>query len=111
MKHSGLGIPTTRRNRPLSFSYFIRAAAFLTLCISPIVTLLAALLFAKNLDGSVWGMAAFLTVVPIWVGTLTVGCLVMIPVWIWRLCQRISGPKAAKPSYEKQLWDQWMDGP
>jgi hypothetical protein len=111
MNHSGLQIPATRHERPLSFSDFIRVAAFLTLCNFPVATLLGASLAAKRPDSTVWGVATFLTLFPIWVGTLTVGCLVMIPVWIWRLCQRLSGKHAAKTKPQNQLWDQWIDGP
>ena len=111
MKHSGPPIPTTRHDRPLSFSDFIRVAAFLTLCIFPVVILLTASLAAKHHDRTIWEIATFVTLFPIWVGTLTVGCLVMIPVWIWRLCKRFSGTSAAKTIPQKQLWDRWLDGP
>jgi hypothetical protein len=111
MKHSGPPIPTTRHDRPLSFSDFIRVAAFLTLCIFPVVILLAASLAAKHHDRTIWEIATFVTLFPIWVGTLTVGCLVMIPVWIWRLCKRLTGKNAGKTIPQKQLWDRWIDGP
>jgi hypothetical protein len=111
MKHSGLPIPAKTHERPLRFWDFVRVAAFLTLCISPLVILLTASLAAKHHDGGVWGIAAFLTLFPIWVGTLTVGCLVMIPLWIWRLCKRLSGTISPKSTPQKQLWDRWVDGP
>jgi hypothetical protein len=111
MKHSGLPIPTTGHERPLSFSDFIRVATVLTLCICPLVFLLAVLLGAQRLDRTVWEIVTFLTLFPIWVGALTVGCLVMIPVWIWRLCKRLFVKNAAKTTPQKQLWDRWIDGP
>jgi hypothetical protein len=111
MKQSGPPIPTARHERPLRFWDFIRVAAFLTLCIFPFAILLAALLTAKRHDHTVWEVATFLTLFPIWVGTLTVGCLVMIPVWIWRLCKRLSGTNAGKNIPQGRLWDRWMDGP
>ena len=111
MKHSGPPIPTARHERPIRFWDFIRVAAFLTLCMFPIVILLAASLTAKRHDRTLWEIATFLTLFPIWMGTLTVGCLVMIPVWIWRLCKRLPRTSAAKTTPQKQLWDRWMDVP
>jgi hypothetical protein len=111
MKHARLPIPTTKHEHPIRFSDFVRAAAFLTLCIFPVVFLLAAVLAVKRPDRTVWELATFLTFFPIWTGTLTVGCLVMIPVWIWRLCKRLSGNNRAKTTAHEKLWDQWMDGP
>ena len=97
MKLSRPPILTTRQGHPLSFLDFIRFAAILTLCIFPVVILLTALLAFKNLDGTVWALAAFLALFPVWVGTLTVGCVVMIPVWIWRLCNRLPGKLGRNP--------------
>jgi uncharacterized membrane protein YhaH (DUF805 family) len=111
MKHSQTPIQTRNDERPLRFWDFIRGAAFLTVCIFPIVILLAASLTAKRHDRTLWEIATFLTLFPIWVGTLTVGCLVMIPVWIWRLCKRLSGTNAAKTTPQGRLWDRWIDGP
>jgi hypothetical protein len=111
MKNSGPPIPTTKHERPLRFLDFIRFATLLTLCIFPVVILVAVLLGAKHFDRTVWVLGVFLAVFPIWVGTLTVGCLVMIPVWIWRLWNRLSGESAGETTPQKQLWDQWMDGP
>ncbi len=82
----------------------------MTLCIFPAVILLVALLAAEHPDRPVWGLATFLTLFPIWVGALTVGGLVMIPVWIWRLSKRLFVKNAAKTTPQKQLWDQWLDG-
>ena len=111
MKHSGPPITANRDKRPLSFLDFIRFAAILTVCVLPIVILPAALLASKSLDHAVWGIGIFLVLFPIWVGTLTVGCLVMIPVWIWRRWNRPTGKSGAETTPQKQLWDQWMDGP
>jgi uncharacterized membrane protein YhaH (DUF805 family) len=111
MKHSQTPIQTRDDDRPLRFLDFIRVAAFLTLCIFPFVFLLAASLTAKRHDRTLWELTTFLTLFPIWVGTLTVGCLVMIPVWIWRLCKRLARKGAGKPIPYGRLWDRWMDGP
>jgi hypothetical protein len=52
-----------------------------------------------------------LGVLAVWLGTLSVGCVVMTPVWIWRLCKRLAGKIAGKTTPQGRLWDQWMDGP
>jgi hypothetical protein len=111
MKYSGPSFSTTRHDRPLRFWDFVRVAAFLTLCVFPVMILLAASLAAKSHDHSVWEVAAILTLFPIWVGTLTVGCLVMIPVWIWRLCKRLARGVSGKTISQERLWDRWIDGP
>ena len=80
-------------------------------CIFPVIILLAVLLSAKRFDRTVGEIGAFLALFPIWAGTLTVGCLVMIPMWIWRLCIRLTRKTRAETAHQKQLWDQWMDGP
>ena len=117
MKHSGPPIPTTRHESPIRFSDFILVAAFLTLCIFPIVNLLAASLAAKRHDSSVWEIATFLTLFSIWVGTLTVGCLVTInPVWTQQLAALALGrigpeARAALPALtqlaETHARDEW----
>jgi hypothetical protein len=60
-----------------------------------------------------WIIAAVLcpvTILVVWIVALTIGCLVMIPVGIWRLRQRLARERAWKVTPQGQLWDRWMDG-
>jgi hypothetical protein len=101
---------TRADERPLRFRDFIRWAAILTLGVTAITLVIAAV----QSDVEVWAVSAalwFLAVLAIWVGTISVGCLVMIPVEIWRLGKRLSGKNAEKTAPQRLLWDQWIDGP
>jgi hypothetical protein len=94
-------------DRPLSFRDFVRWAAILTLGVTAVTFVIAAV--QSNVE--VWALSGvlwFLAVFAIWVGTLTIGCLVMIPV---KICKQLSGKDAAKTTPQKLLWDKWMDGP
>jgi hypothetical protein len=96
----------------LRFTEFIRAAAFLTGCIFPVATLVSLpTLLSHSYDWDLWIILAFVTLVPIWVGTLTVGGLIMIPVSIWRVGKRIADRSAKKTDPDGTLWDASMDGP
>jgi hypothetical protein len=90
---------------------FMRFAALLSLCILPLVALLVMLAGSNRPNDAIWGVAVFLALFPIWVGTLGVACLVMIPVWIWRLLDRCAQKTAFKTTPQRPLWDQWIDGP
>ena len=110
MKRSEAPICIGSDERPLSFSDFIRWAALLTLGVTAVTLVIAAVqsFFA------VWAIAAFLwllTALAVWIGTLAVGCLVMIPVGIWRLSKRLARKGAGKINPQGRLWDRWMDGP
>jgi uncharacterized protein (DUF2062 family) len=62
----------------------------------------------------VWAVAAILcplTILVVWIVTLTIGCLVMIPVGIWRLSKGLGRQSARKATSQGQLWDRWIDGP
>ena len=110
MKHSQAFVATGSDKRSLSFWDFIRWAALLTLGASVPIIVIA--LFQWNVE--VWATVPLLwlvTVVALWVGTLTVGCLVMIPVCIWRLTKRLAELDRAKTTPQGGLWDQWMDSP
>ena len=101
MKHSRTDV------RPLSFVDFVRWAAILTLGVTAVTVVVAVV----QSIGDVWALSAvlwFLSVFAIWIGTLSVGCLVMIPV---KICKRLSRRNAAKTAPQKPLWDRWMDGP
>jgi hypothetical protein len=66
------------------------------------------------LDSPLWESSVFLwlgTIAGIWLITITIGCLVMIPVAMWRLFGRLSRSKPAMVTAGGQVWDRWMDGP
>jgi hypothetical protein len=110
MKHSQAPIRIRTGERPLRFSDFVRWAAILTLGVTAIMLVISVV--QSNFE--VWALSValwFLSVVAIWIGTLTVGFLVMIPVEMWRLGKQLSGKTDARTSPQKLLWDKWMDGP
>jgi hypothetical protein len=90
MKHAKDHHRSAREVSTLTFLCFIRCAAVLTFCVGPIVILNAAILSAHNANKELWVAAAFVTLFPIWAGTLIVGCLVTVPVAIWRLGKRLA---------------------
>jgi hypothetical protein len=62
----------------------------------------------------IWKLVGFLFVMCIttlWFASIFVGCLIMIPVEIFRLIQLLvqTNPKNAAP--EGRLWDRSLDGP
>ena len=110
MRHSTAYVSTQSEERPLRFLDFIRWASLLTLWVTAVAVLIAAI----KVDPNVWVVTAglwFLIVFAIWVGILTVGCMIMIPVWIWRLCKRFAKTGAEVTIPQGGLWDRWMDGP
>jgi hypothetical protein len=110
MKHSQAPIRIRTGERPLRFSDFVRWAAILTLGVTAVTFVIAVV--QSNFE--VWALSAalwFLSVFAIWIGTLSVGFLVMIPVEMWRLGKHLSGKTDANTSPQKLLWDKWMDGP
>jgi hypothetical protein len=110
MKHSQALIPIRRYERPLSFRDFIRWATLLTLGVTAVTIVIA--VFQRYFE--VWAVAAglwFLAVAAIWIGTLAVGCVVMIPVEIWRLGKRLARKRESRVIPQGRLWDRWMDGP
>lgn len=108
MKNAKAPVLTKTGERPLRFRDFIRFAALLTLCIG---SLIAIQVMTMAGDHELWGIAAFLILVPIWVGTLIAGCFVMIPVWVSRFVRRPTRKRVGKTPPEGRVWDQWMDGP
>jgi hypothetical protein len=95
---------------PLRFLDFIRWAALLTLGVTAVAIVIAAVPSFLV----VWASVAFLwllTVLAVWIGTLAVGCLVMIPLGIWRFSKRLARKGAGKVIAQGRLWDRWMDGP
>jgi len=110
MKHSKAAIPTGTHKRPLSPWGFARFATLLNLGVT--LAMLVTAVIQGNLKS--WIIAAVLcpvTILVIWIATLTIGCLVMIPVGIWRLRQRLARQRAGKSRPRGQLWDRWIDGP
>ena len=109
MKHVTPPTPTRRHQRPLSFWDFTRFSVFLTFGVTVVFLVVAAV--ACNVE--VWAISAnlwVLTTLAIWIGTLTVGCLVMVPLGIWRLSKRLARKDAEKPIPQGRLWDRWIDG-
>jgi hypothetical protein len=110
MKHSQAPIRIRPGERPLRFSDFVRWATILTLGVTAVTLVIAVV--QSNIE--VWALSTalwFLSVVAIWIGTLSVGFLVMIPVEISRLGKQRTGKTEANTSPQKLLWDKWMDGP
>jgi len=78
------------------------------------VTAVTLMIAAVQCYFEVWAVGPalwFFAVLAVWIGTLTVGCLVMIPVGIWRLSKRLARTGAGRTVPQGQLWDRWMDGP
>jgi uncharacterized protein (DUF2062 family) len=110
MKHSKAAIPTGTHKRPLSLWDFARFATLLNLGVT------LAMLVTAVIQGNheTWIIAAVLcpvTILVIWIATLTIGCLVMIPLGIWRLSKRVARQDAWKVTPQGRLWDRWIDGP
>ncbi len=110
MKHSKAAIHTGTYKRPLSLWNFARFATLLNLGVT------LAMLVTAVIQGNheTWIIAAVLcpvTILVIWIATLTIGCLLMIPLGIWRLSKRLARKGAGRTIPQGQLWDRWMDGP
>jgi hypothetical protein len=125
MKQSHTPSSSTSEDRSLGFGYFIRYAAKHT-AFAVVVYLAVGLLltgffgiaslvtshqFEPLLIWKVVGLFFVLTVPVLWVATIFVGCLIMIPVEICRLIQLHvrNNPKNTAP--EARLWDRSLDGP
>jgi hypothetical protein len=108
MRYARASRPPRSEDRPLTFQNFIRWASLLTLGIT--VPILAIGVFLWNAE--VWAIAQILwlvIVLAVWGGTLTVGCLVMIPLGMRRLSKRLAQKDGQKTIPKAALWDQWMD--
>jgi hypothetical protein len=113
-------------DRPLRFSVFLRLAVAITL-FQAIALLFVGLLLTAVLGPAsllvrsyqfnfmdVWRIIAFLFVLESfasWVGTLIVGGLIMVPVWLWRFGKRLAQKRAQETIPKGWLWDNWIDGP
>jgi len=96
--------------RSLSLSGFARVALLLTYGAMPVM-LTFVLLSGDPQLGMVGGVLCLLTIVAIWTLTITIGCVVMIPVGVWRIGKRIAQDNPRKSANRGQVWDRWMDGP
>ena len=77
---------------------------------------MASMLVTAAVQGryEVWAVASVLclwTILVVWIVAVTIGCLVMVPVGIWRLGKRLARHGAGKVVHQGQLWDRWIDGP
>jgi hypothetical protein len=78
------------------------------------VTIVTLVIAAVQYSFEVWAISAalwFIIIVAVWIGSLTVGCMVMIPVGIWRLSKRLARGGLGETIASGRLWDRWMDGP
>src|SRR3954465_5537601 len=110
MKHSRTPIGTGTHERPLGLWHFARFATLLNGVVT--VAMLVTAVFQGGHE--VWLMAAMLwplTILVIWIFALIIGCLVMIPVGIWRLGKRLARQGARRDTSQGRLWDRWIDGP
>jgi hypothetical protein len=85
-------------------------AALLTLGAS---TVMLAIMLLSG-DPQLWhvsGLLCLLTIAAIWTVTITIGCLVMIPVGLWRISRQLSRGVPSNAVPQGQVWDRWMDGP
>ena len=126
MKHPKSISSTGQGDRFLTFSFFIRMGVSLTLVYSvalpsagllitavygPASLLIPSLRFDFMLLCRIIAFFTVLLVFASWVGTLIVGCLIMLPVWIWRFGERLAQTRNTGTIPKERLWDQWMDGP
>src|SRR5208282_4766977 len=89
MKHSKAAIPSGTHKRPLCLWNFARVATLLNLGVT-LAMLVTAVIQSNH---KTWIIAAVLcpvTILVVWIVALTIGCLVMIPVGIWRLSKPVS---------------------
>jgi hypothetical protein len=110
MKHSKPCVPTESTCSRLSLWAFVRVAALLTVGASSAMLVIVLL----SGDPQLWQFSSLLllgTIAAIWAITITIGCLVMIPVGIWRIRRQLSRGIPAKVANHGQVWDRWMDGP
>ena len=125
MKHSHPPSSGTNEDPSVGFGYFIRYAAEQTAF--GVVALLAVGLLLTAFFGIasvftfyrfdpilIWKLIGFflvLTVSVLWFCSICVGCLIMIPVEIWRLCHRRTQTDPKKGAAEEGLWDRYLDAP
>ena len=110
MKHSKAFSVTRTDKRPLSLWDFARFGALLSLG-SAVVILITASVQGNH---EIWAVASILclwTTLIVWIVALTIGCLVMVPVGIWRLGKRLARKSAEKTIPQGRVWDRWIDGP
>jgi hypothetical protein len=110
MKNAKTPNPTESQRRQLSLWDLVRFGALLTLGST------IAIFVTASVQGNheVWAIASMLclwTTLVVWIVALTIGCLVMVPVGIWRLGKRLARKSAEKTIPQGRVWDRWIDGP
>ena len=125
MKHTHAPSSGTSENPSLGFSYFIRfeakqtafggvaclAAGLLVTAFFGIASVLTSYRFEPILIWKVIGFFLVLFVSVLWFCTICVGCLIMIPVEIWRFSHRRTRTDPKKVAPEEGLWDRYLDAP
>ena len=109
MKHSKPNKSETPREPMTRFRDFVQFAALLSVSALVFVMLFAGANLFRS--GETWLIAVIITLVPIWVGTMAVACLVCIPPAIWRSIRRRLGWLPKQPGEAGELWDGELDGP
>jgi hypothetical protein len=102
---------TVAGRRPiLSLAGFARTAALASFGASLAMFLCAAAMGNQR----VWQITALLcvsTVAAIIALTLSIGCLVMLPIAAWRFVERLTARWRARTVPSSHLWDNAVDGP
>jgi VIT1/CCC1 family predicted Fe2+/Mn2+ transporter len=110
MNHSKSAALKQTRSRRLSLMGFARVASLLSL--GALIVIVPYIIFSG--DPWIWIVSAALcgvTIALIWTVTISVGCLVMIPVAMWRLSRRLDRGLSLGAAQNGQVWDRWIDGP
>jgi len=125
MKHFHGPYSGSSEDPSLGFGYFIRfatkqtafggvaylAAGLLVTAVFAIASVFTSYRFEPILVWKVIGFFLVLYVSVLWFCTICVGCLIMIPVGIWRFSQRRAQTDPKKTAHEEGLWDRLLDGP
>ena len=125
MKHFHAPSSGTSEDPSLGFGYFIRFAAEQTafggvayLAVGLLLTAvfgIASVFTSYRLEPIlIWKVIGFFLVLYVsvlWFCTIGVGCLIMIPVEIWRFSHRRTQTDLKKGAPEDGLWDRYLDAP
>src|SRR3954451_5201797 len=104
MKNAKAPNPTESQRRQLSLWYFVRFGTLLTLG-STIAILVTACIEGDHEGWVIASVLCLWTILIVWIVALTIGCLVMVPVGIWRLGKRLARQSATKTVPQGRLWD------
>jgi hypothetical protein len=125
MKHFHYPYSGRSEDPYLGFGYFVRfateqtafggvaclGAGLLVTAVFGIASVFVSYRFEPILVWKVIGFFLFLYVPFLWFFAICVGCLIMIPVEIWRFSQRRAKTDLKKTAPEEVLWDRLLDGP